>query len=126
MSYATRISVTVTTDASGDATAYTDAVNGQISSITYTKPAGTPYDNTADFTITTETTGRSVWAQSNVTATTTVAPRQATHGVDGVASLYAAGGTAVQAPIAVANERIKIVVAQGGNVKIGTFTITLV
>jgi TPP-dependent pyruvate/acetoin dehydrogenase alpha subunit len=48
-------------------------------------------------------------------------PRQATHSKVGVASLYAAAGTAVQARVALANDRIKIVLAQGGATKTGTF-----
>lgn len=124
MSFARRVSVTVTTDASGDATAYTDgAVTGLLSQVRYVKDN---FDNTADFTITSEATGESLLAEANVTASKTWAPRQATHGVDGVASLYAAAGTGVQDKIALANDRIKIVVAQGGNVKSGTFHFLLV
>jgi len=121
--YAERHTVSVTTAADGTATAYTPVVTGKISAVIYTKDGTTPYDNGVDFTITAETTGQNIWVDTNVNATETVAPRQATHGTDGAASLYAAAGTAVQAPIVLANERVKIVLAQGGNVKTGSFII---
>lgn len=121
--YAQRLSVTVTTDASGDGTGYSDHIPyGLLSQIRYVK---TDYANGVDFTITAEGTGETLWAESNVNADATRAPRQATHGTDGVASLYAAGGTAVQDKIAIVNDRIKIVVAQGGNVKSGSFIFVL-
>jgi hypothetical protein len=49
------------------------------------------------------------------------APRQATHSTAGAAALYAAAGTAVNDKIALANDRIKIVIASGGNTKTGVF-----
>ena len=47
----------------------------------------------------------------------------AINGGDGTASLYAAGGKAVQDHVVLAGERIKIVIASGGNAKSGTFTV---
>ncbi len=122
MSFANRISVAVTTDASGDATAYTPVVTGKLSQIRYVK---TDFANGVDFTITAEATGETLWAQSDVNASATVAPRQATHSTAGVAALYAGGGSAVLDKIALANDRIKIVVAQGGNAKSGTLHFVL-
>lgn len=118
MGFANRITVTVTTDASGDATAYTTVVTGKLSQIRYVK---SDFDAGVDFTITAEATGETLWAQNDVNASATVAPRQATHSTAGVAALYAAAGSAVLDKIALANDRIKIVVAQGGNAKSGTF-----
>lgn len=118
MSFADRIAVTVTTDASGDATAYTPVVTGKLSQIRYVK---SDFAAGVDFTITAEATGETLWAQNDVNASSTVAPRQATHSTAGVAALYAASGTAVLDKIALANDRIKIVIAQGGNAKSGTF-----
>lgn len=120
--HAERHSVTVTADASGDGTNYTPVVTGRIINVIYTK---NNYADTVDFTITGETSGVTIWSESNVTATKTCAPRQATHSTAGVASLYAAGGTAVQDHVYIANERVKIVVAQAGNVTSGTFTVIL-
>lgn len=123
--HAERYTVTLTTDASGDATGYTPVVTGRVISIQYVADGATPFDNTADFTITGEDSGQTIWQESNLTASKTVAPRQATHSTAGVASLYAAGGTAVQDHIYFARERIKLVIAQGGNTKTGQFHVTI-
>lgn len=122
MSYVNRVSVAVTTDASGNATAYSDYVTGKISSIQYVK---NNFADGVDFTITSEATGESLWTQSDVNASAIVRPRAPTHSQAGVASLYASGGTAVQDKIALANDRVKIVIGSGGNVKSGTFNIVL-
>jgi hypothetical protein len=116
-----RHKVTVTTAADGSATAYTPRLAGKIFQIEYVKHGSTPFDDGVDFTITGEATGVNLWTESNVNASAVRAPRQPTHSQAGVASLYAAGGTAVQAPIALASDRVKIVIAQGGNAKVGTF-----
>ncbi len=113
-----RVKVTVTTAADGTVTAYTPRISGRIHSAHYVK---TDYADGVDFTITAEATGEQIWAESNVNASAVRYPRAATHSTAGVASLFAAGGTAVQAPVGVANDRIKIVLAQGGNAKVGTF-----
>lgn len=113
-----RFSVPVTVDASGDATVYSGGVNGHLISITYAK---TDYADGVDFTITNETTTETLWAELNVNATATRYPRAATHSTAGVASVYASGGTAVNGRIAIGGARIKIVVAQGGVSKTGTF-----
>lgn len=122
MSYAQRVAVTVTTAADGSATAYSEVLTGKLSQIRYVK---TDFANGVDFTITAEATGETLWAQLDVNASVTVAPRQATHNTAGVAALYAAAGTAVNDLIALANDRIKIVIASGGNVTTGTFHIIL-
>lgn len=125
MSHAERHVVSLTTDASGDAVGYTPVVTGRIQTIVYTANGSTPFDNTADFTITVESTAEAVLSASNVSAGFTKAPRQATHDVAGAASLYAAGGEPVEGHIVVARDRIKIVVAQGGDTKIGQFAVIL-
>lgn len=123
MSYAQRIAVSVTTIADGSATAYSsEVVTGKLSQIRYVK---TDFADGSTFTITSEATGETLWTETGVNASATRAPRQATHGTDGVASLYAAAGTAVQDKIALANDRIKIVIANGGNVTTGTFHFVL-
>lgn len=119
-----RINVSVTTIADGSATAFTDRpVTGTVLAVMYTKHGSNPYDDTVDITITGEGSGIAILTQANATASFTKAPRMPTHGsADGAAALYAAGGTAVNAPIPVANERIKIVLAQGGDSNNGDFT----
>ena len=126
MSFVQRLEVDVVTAADGSATAFSAPVTGQISTIRYVKDGSNPFSNGVGITVTAETTGEQIWAESNVNASATRAPRQATHGTDGSASLYAAAGTAVQDKIAVANDRIKIVIAGGGNAKNGAFFISLV
>lgn len=122
MSYAERHVVSVTTAADGSATSYSPVITGKISTIRYAK---TDFADGVDFTITAEATGETIWAQENVNASATVAPRQATHTTAGVAALYAAGGSAVLDKIALANDRVKIVIASGGNAKSGAFHIVL-
>ncbi len=116
-----RYKVTVTTAADGTATAYTPRVSGKIHQIEYVKDGSNGYAAGVDFTITGEATGVNLWTQSNVDASAVVAPRMATHSQAGVASLYAAGGTAVQERLALSRDRVKIAIAQGGNAKVGTF-----
>lgn len=120
--YAVRHEVTVTTLADGTATAYTPVINGTIESITYEK---IDYVNGVDFDITLEATGEKLWDQDDVNATATVAPRQATHDTLGVAAVYAVGGSPVLDKIVAVNDRVKIVIAQGGATKSGTFHVVV-
>lgn len=122
MSYVQRHTVALTTAADGSATGYTPVVTGKISAIHYVK---TDFANGVDFAVTAEATGESIWAEADVNASAVRAPRQATHSVAGVASLYAAAGQAVLDKIAVAGDRIKIVVAQGGDTKTGSVIVVL-
>jgi hypothetical protein len=116
-----RYKVTVTTAADGTVTAYTPRLSGKIQQIEYVKDGVNPYAAGVDFTITGEATGIGLWTQSDVNASAVVAPRLPTHSQLGVAALYAAGGTGVLTPIALANDRVKIALAQGGNAKVGVF-----
>lgn len=122
MSYVERHAVAVTTAADGSATAYSPVVTGKLSQIRYVK---TDFTDGVDFTITAEATGETLWTESNVNASATRAPRQATHDTVGVASLYAAAGAAVNDKIALANDRVKIVIASGGNAKAGVFHVVI-
>ena len=121
MSYAERHTVAVTTAADGSATAYSPVVTGKISQIRYVK---SNFSNGVDFTITAEATGETIWTQNDVNASATVAPRQATHTTAGVASVYAATDGVLD-KIALANDRVKIVIASGGNATTGTFHIVV-
>lgn len=121
MSHAQRLVVAATTAADGSATAYSETVTGKVSQIRYVK---TDFANGVDFTITSEATGETIWTESDVNASATRAPRQATHSTAGVASLYAAT-FAVNDKIALANDRIRIVIAAGGDTKTGTFHIVM-
>lgn len=117
MGYVQRVSVAVTTIADGSATAFSVPLMGDLSQIRYAK---TDFDNGVGFTITNETTGETLWAEAAVNASATRAPRQAVHTTAGVA----VGATSVD-KIALAGDRIKIVIASGGNVKSGTFVFLL-
>lgn len=120
--YARRLTVAVTTNSSGDGVGYVDVDYGLLSQIRYVK---NDFANGVDFAITVEGTGEGLWTQNDVNASATKAPRQATHGVDGAAALFASGGTAIQDKIAIVQDRIKVVVAQGGDTKTGTFHFVL-
>lgn len=122
MSYSERHVVAVTTAADGSATAYSPVLTGKLSQIRYVR---TDFDNGSTFTITAEATGETLWTEAAVNASATRAPRQATHSTAGVAALYAAAGTAVNDKIAIANDRVKIVIASGGATKSGTFHIVM-
>lgn len=113
-----RYKVAVTTAADGTATAYTPRLAGSLHAIHYVL---TDFAAGVDFTITSEATGETLWTETNVNASTVRYPRGATHSTAGAAALYAAGGVAVLDKPALANDRIKIVIAQGGNAKVGTF-----
>lgn len=125
--FAQRISIAVTTDASGNATAFSNEVlTGRIINVIYVPDGTIPYANTVDLVMTGEVSGVGILTQSNLSGAFTSAPRQPTHGnADGSASLYAAAGTAVNDHVYIANERIKITLAQGGNAKTGTFIVIL-
>lgn len=118
MAYGERHAVTITTAADGSGTGYTPVITGKVKQIVYVK---NDFDNGVDFTITAEGTGETIWAEENVNASTWRAPRIATHSTAGVAALFAAAGQAVLAEMMIVKDRIKIVIAQGGNVKSGTF-----
>ena len=117
--YATRHTVTVTTATGGAATEYTPKIYGRLFAISYVK---TDFTNGVDFTITTETTGQNLWVDTNIDATETVAPRQPCHNSLGVARFYNDDGDEpVLDHFVIADERIKIVIASGGDAKVGTF-----
>lgn len=123
MSHAQRLAaISVTTAADGSATAYSELCTGKVSTVRYVK---TDFDNGSTITLTSEATGETIWSETGVNASATRAPRQATHSTAGVAALYAAAGAAVNDKIALANDRIKIVIAGGGNAKTGTFHIVM-
>ena len=111
----TRVSVAVTTNSSGAATAYTPALNGMVRSVRYIKPTSGGLDNNSDIDIVTDKGAVVVWDKDNLAASTVIYPMiqaQSTAGVD-ISGFYV--------PIPVCDERIKITVANGGNALAGTF-----
>ena len=116
-----RFKVSVTTDGSGNAVAYSPRVTGKIHSIVYVRDGSNFYTNGVDFAITAEATGQNIWTQNDVNASVEVMPRGPTSSQAGVASLYAASGTAIQDKIAVSNDRVKFSLSSGGATKVGVF-----
>lgn len=116
--FAQRHRIDVTTAADGSATAYSPpGLMGRIHAIVYSK---IDFADGVDFTITLEATGESLWTDTNINASETVYPVQkANLGGTGAAS------TILEVPVVAANDRVKIVVAQGGNVKTGTFYVVV-
>lgn len=120
--FAQRETVIVTTAANGSATVYTSkSVTGRVLSVAYTKD---DFANGVDFAVTTDRSGQNVWTESDVNASKQVCPRQATHSVAGVAATYDDTRPVLE-PVVAVNERIKIVVASGGDTKSGTFDVII-
>lgn len=117
-----RFTVPAVSDGGGIGTFYSPYLSGYINSITYVK---TDYTDGVDFTITAEATGETLWTEANVNAARTIYPRAATSSTAGVAALYAGAGTAVNDLIALSRDRVKIVLAQAGAAKIGSFIIVV-
>jgi hypothetical protein len=117
--YTRQVSATVTTDSKGAGTGYTEFLEfGRVDTIRYVK------NNFADgqtITVTNDDTGDTIWTESAVNASATRRPRGATHTTAGAAAVYAAAGEPVLDKIPICNTRIKIVVANGGDSKSGTF-----
>lgn len=116
--------VVAPSDGSQVGTVYSGYISGYIESIQYVKDGTTPYTDGVDFTITAEATGETIWTEANVNAAVIKHPRAATHSTAGVAALYAGAGTAVTDRIALGRDRVKIVLAQAGATKTGSFVIT--
>lgn len=128
MSYCRIYTITpVVAGGAGAATAYTsETVRGHIESIRYVKHGTIPFHDGQTMTLTGETTGTPIWAETGVNASAVRYPRAATCDTVGVASLYAAAGEPVEDKIAIAHERLKMVIASGGdNGDTGTFYVTV-
>lgn len=116
--------VTVVSDGSQVGTNYSTYITGYLESIQYVKADTDSYTDGVDFTITAEATGETLWTEANVNSAVIKHPRAATHSTVGVAALYAGSGTAVTDRIALGRDRVKIVLAQAGASKTGSFVIT--
>ena len=108
--------ISLTTLADGSCVAYSPEISGLVSQIRYVK---TDFADGVDFTVTAEATGVTIWIEGDVNASTTRAPRQPIHDVNGVVCEYSAGFPVTE-KIALSQERIKIMVAGGGDIKLGT------
>ena len=98
--YIEKQSVAITTESDGTATAYSDPINGKVLQWQYVADGTAPYESTTDVTVTSETAGLTI---------------------DSKTDLSAAFAELVGNVVYFSDERIKIVLAQGGDTKTGTF-----
>lgn len=117
--HATREIVSLTTDSNGDATGYTNRVTGRILGIVYAK---TDFANGVDFTITLDTTGQAILTLTNQNSGAAFYPRVPVHDEAGAGATLD-GTRAMRDCVVAADDRVKIVVAQGGNTKTGTVSV---
>lgn len=109
--------LTLTTDASGDATVYTKRpISGHLQGLYFT--LGTLTSGAVDVVVTQNETTAAVLTITNGAANGWYKPMIPVYGTGGTAALYAAGGTAVLEDMPV-NGNLKVVVAQGGNATTG-------
>lgn len=108
--------VTLTCDGSGDCTAYTPHVTGAIVQLDIV--LGTL--STPDITVTTEDRGAAVYTEAGVAGSKTVSPRQPIHTYAGAAVTYDGTRVVYGDYFRVGRDRVKIVVAGGGNGTSGT------
>lgn len=112
--------VAVASDGSGDATVYTRVVNGLVHAVRWTN---TDLDAGSDWVISGEDSGIIILTQTNIVAGERY-PRSPVHASgDGSASLYAGAGEPVEDRIPIANERIRIVLSNGGATLSGSIEI---
>lgn len=119
-----RFRVDITTSTDGAFTAKTPVTSGFVHQVRYVPDGTAPLDTGADLDIVAGTSGVVIANHDDIGTTAfTRAYRQATHGADGSASLYAATGEPVEARVAVAEETINVTVANGASTKSGTLYI---
>jgi methenyltetrahydromethanopterin cyclohydrolase len=107
MAFGKKFSYTVTTAADGTASFATPEMNGKVNRITYTK---VDYADGVDFAILTDES-LSLWTENNVNASKSVA------------SDIGSGNHHYQ--IVLADQKVTIGIAEGGNAKSGIFTFYL-
>jgi len=119
MSFPQAQDIAITTATGGGATVYSSVVRGRIAAVKYTKATGSPLASSTDITVTLEDSGQAVQTFTNINATAVRYPVAAANLPSGAAS------TVSEAPIFAVNERVKAVVASGGNTKVGTLTVVV-
>ena len=114
-----RFTVNVTTDDQGDAVAYSPQCNGLVRTVEYVKPTSGGLDAATDIDIIADVSGAVIWTNDDLSASKVIHPltqAQDNTGAD-IVGAYA--------PICLADERIKITVANGGNTLSGQFVFTI-
>lgn len=114
-----RFTVSVTTDATGDAVAYSPQCNGLVRTVEYVKPTSGGLDIATDIDIIADISGAVIWTNDDLAASQVIHPLAQAQDNTG------ADITGAYAPICLADERIKITVANGGNAASGTFIFTI-
>ena len=117
--YTERHSVALTTAADGSATGYTPHITGRILGIIYTK---TDFANGVDFAITLNATGETILTLTDQNSSGVWYPRVQVHDETGTGATLD-GTRKMREPVAAANDRVKIVIAQGGDTRTGTVTV---
>lgn len=115
--------INILTLADGSFTYFFPKTSGKLSSLHYIKDTANAGANAlangVDFTFTVESTGEAVLTLTDQNTSGSWRPRVPTVSPANAAQLYAAGGSAVNDKIEIASDRIKLVIAQGGNAKVG-------
>ena len=114
-----RFSVAVTTSALGAAVTYSPQCNGLVRTVEYVKPTSDGLDVATDIDIIADVSGAVIWTNDDLSASKVIHPlaqAQDNTGAD-IAGAYA--------PICLADERIKITVANGGDTLSGQFIFTI-
>lgn len=115
--YAERHDIALTTNSGGACTAYSPpGLTGRVLGVTYTK---TDFADGSTITITSEATGAAILTLTAQNSSGSWFPRPAVHDATGgaIADAYDAR--------VVVNDRVKVVVASGGNAKTGTVTVVV-
>ena len=114
-----RFSVAVTTSALGAAVAYSPQCNGLVRTVEYVKPTSDGLDAATDIDIIADVSGAVIWTNDDLSASKVIHPLTQAQDNTG------ADITGAYAPICLADERIKITVANGGDSLSGTFIFTI-
>jgi hypothetical protein len=119
-----RFVIPVTTDDDGDAEEYSPFLSGKLVSIRYVKASADSFTDGVDFVVTSDVTGATIWSEENVNASATRHPRAATNSTAGAAATYD-DTQPVLGPISLGSDRVKFVIANGGDTHSGVFHLTI-
>jgi len=114
-----RFTVNVTTSALGAAVAYSPQCNGLVRTVEYVKPISGGLDAATDIDIIADVSGAIIWTNDDLSASKVIHPLAQAQDNTG------ADITGAYAPICLADERIKITVANGGATLSGQFVFTI-
>jgi len=108
----------ITTATGGAGTGYTPIATGRVLAVRYVK---TDFTDGVDVTVTVERTGEAIVTLTDLNAAAVYYPRVATHDVAGAVAVYIASGQAVREPVFIADDRVKVAIAAGGDAHTGRF-----